>query len=305
VKNSPDIARPRSLQLLIGLFALLSYAQALAAPPKPTDPLSHQNYIRLKERFESLAPRFSDPAILTCLAVETTALAWTLAAARLTEDQARQVKWQTRAAEFEKSWSASRDWEARHRRALNVYYEAFSEVARQLAGPGQDGGQNADLRAVLDRTDRDMSFLDPRDPDAFLEKEALSRGLMGLGSIIIHSFGPEPSETAELILATVTEETRALSRRKDIHFRARLALIYAAQVQALTEILFLLGPAAGPPLHPALEEIKAALEKSGADPRLPTTLSLLWTAQAQASLPLAYWLSAKPDPDDDRDDEAP
>ena len=276
---------------MIGFLAILSFSQALAMPPGESD--DPQNYLRLKERFETLALRHSDPVILACLAVETTAQAWTLAAARLAGDPATQAQWRNKAAEFEKSWSASRDWEARHRRALKVYYEALSEVARKLAGVRQDGSLNNELKAVLERTDRDLSLLARAPADAYLEKEALSRGLMGLARVIIRSFGSGPDLPAELILSTVTKETRALSRRKDIHLRARLAFTYAAHVQALTDLLFVLGSTAGPPLSRPLAEIRTALEKAGADTRLPTTLSLVWTAQAQASLPLAYWLSAR------------
>ncbi|MDR2934894.1 MAG: hypothetical protein LBV70_03300 [Candidatus Adiutrix sp.] len=251
------------------------------------------NFLRLKERFETLAQRYSDPIILTCLAVETTAQAWTLAAARLTEDPDNQTKWLTQAAEFEKSWGVSRDWDARHRRALKVYYEALSEVARKLAGFYPNGRQNAELAVVLDRNDRAMAAL-TKNPDDYLEKETFSYGLMNLADVLIRSSDLGLDQPADFILDSVIKETRALRRQKGLHYRARLAFIYAAQIQGLTDLLFLLGQAAGPPLSRPLTEIRIALDKDGADSRLPTTLGLIWTAQAQASLPLAYWLSTRP-----------
>ena len=282
---------------MIGLSALLflSCTQALATPPAPPAIAAEDqlNFLRLKDRFETLAQRYSDPLILACLAVETTAQAWTLAAARLTEDQTSQTRWQTRAAEFEKSWSGGRDWDARHRRALKVYYEALSEVARKVAGVSQDGHQNAELAAVLDLNDQALKALAKR-PDDYLEKEILSYGLMNLVEVIIRSSDFGLDQPASLILDAVAEETGALHRRKELHYRARLAFIYSAQIQGLTDLIFLLGQAAGPPLSIPLADIRADLDKAGADPRLPTTLSLVWTAQAQASLPLAYWLSTRP-----------
>ena len=294
MKSLTDITRSFRRRLLIGLLALLSYTPALATPShSPAVTAEDQlNFLRLKDRFETLAQRYSDPIILACLAVETTAQAWTLAAARLTEDPENQARWQARASEFEKSWSVNRDWDARHQRALKVYYEALSEVATKVAGVSQDGSQNAELATVLDRNDRALKILAKR-PDDYLEKEILSYGLMSLAEVIIRSSDLGLDQPAEFILKAVAEETGALRRRKGLHYRARLAFIYTTQVQGLTDLIFLLGQAAGPPLSHSLADIRAALDKAGADPRLPTTLCLIWTAQAQASLPLAYWLSTR------------
>jgi hypothetical protein len=176
---------------------------------------------------------------------------------------------------------------------LKVYYEALSEVTRKVAGVDQNGRQNSELAALLDRNDRALATLAKR-PDDYLEKEILSYGLMTLAEIIIRSSDFGLDQPAGLILDAVAEETGALHRRNGLHYRARLAFIYTAQVQGLTDLIFLLGQAAGPPLSRPLAEIRATLDKAGADPRLPTTLSLVWTAQAQASLPLAYWLSNRP-----------
>jgi hypothetical protein len=298
VKNPTDTTWRFRRRLLVVLFAFLSCLPALAAPPGLSAAVveDQSNFLRLKDRFETLAQRYSDPIILACLAVETTAQAWTLAAARLTRDPANQAKWQARAAEFEKSWSASRNWDARHRRALKVYYEALSEVARKVAGVYPGGRQNAELMVVLDRNERALAAL-AKHPDDYLEKEALSYGLMNLADVIVRASDLGLDQPADLILDAVTKETRALRRQKGLHYRARLAFIYSAQVQALTNLLFLLGQAAGPPLSRSLAEIRIALDKDGADSRLPTTLGLLWTAQAQASLPLAYWLSTRPGAD--------
>ena len=110
MKSPTDITRRFRRRLLVVLFAFLCCLPAPAAWPQPYAARAEDqsSFLRLKEHFETLAQRYSDPIILTCLAVETTAQAWTLAAARLTEDPASQAKWQSRAVEFEKSWSASR-----------------------------------------------------------------------------------------------------------------------------------------------------------------------------------------------------
>jgi hypothetical protein len=297
VKNPPDITRPFRQCIIPGLFAILCCLAAMAALPRPLGATveDQANFLRLKERFETLAQRHSDPVILACLAVETTAQAWTLAAARLTEDPIIQAQWKARAAGFEKSWSsAGWDWDTRHRRALRVYYEAFSDVARKVAGVRTDGRRNDELAAVLEKADKALAALSKRSPDAYLEREALSHGLMSLASIVIHSSDHRLGRPAGLILEAVDEAVDDLRHRKGLHYRARLSFIYTAQVQGLTDLIFLLSQTAGPPLSRPLAEIQAALDRAGADPRLPITLSLLWTAQAQASLPLAYWLSTRP-----------
>jgi len=296
VRQFPNITRHLRRWLFIGFCTCVSGSAALAAPPDQpvTTAKSHQDYLHLKDRFETLVQNYSDPAILACLAVETTAQAWILAAAGLAEDPSAQDLWRTKAMEFEKSWSASRDWEGRHWLALKIYHEALREVVRQLAKGHPEGSPVAELAAELNRNDSDLAVLAANPPDASLEKEILSRSLIDLARLIIRSIGPRLNPRADLILAEVAEKTQALRDRKDLHYRAKLAFIYAAQIQGLTDLIFLLGPTAGPPLNHSLAEIKAALEKTGTDHRLSTTLCLVWTAQAQASLPLAYWLSTRP-----------
>ena len=223
MKSPTDIIWRFRRRLLVVLFVCLCLP-APAAWPQPSAALAEDqsNFLRLKEHFETLAQRYSDPIILTCLAVETTAQAWTLAAARLSEDPVNQARWQARAAEFEKSWSAGRDWDARHRQALKVYYEALSEVARKVAGFYPNGRQNAELAVVLDRNERALAALS-KNPDDYLEKETFSYGLMNLADLIIRSTDLELDQPADLIMDAVIKETRALRRQKGLHYRARLA----------------------------------------------------------------------------------
>ena len=297
MKGDRDISGPAGRPTLWGASAWVCL-MFLAAPAfgGAADDRLRQDYLRLKTRFELLARRNSDPAALACLSVETTALTWALAAAQLAEDRESQTGWRNRADEFEKSWSSSRDWDRRHRRALKVYYEALEAVGRALAAESGHTLLAAEVRAITARVARETAALGER-PDASLEKLVFSDGLFDLAAAITRALGRGSLDRpADLIAQDVDEEAETIRGRGDLHYRAKLAYLYAAHVQGLTDLVFLWGRPAGPPLSQNLEEIHLALNKVGGDRRLPTTLSLAWIAQTQACLPLAHWLVTRPRP---------
>ena len=288
-------------RLLPALFLVLSCVPALAGPVRAfgqtADDQLRQDYLRLKNRFEALAGRNSDPEILACLAVETTALVWTLAAAHLADDPEDQDRWQREADAFEKSWSESRRWDNRHQRALKAYYQALSEVTRLLLSAGPDQRLEAEFQVATDHTGRKLAALAEK-PDAALEREALSGGLVGAAYVLVRILGRGTLDhQAGLIIADMAEEAAAVRRRRGLHYRARLAFLNACNVQGLTDLIFLLRLTTVPTLGRNLDQVHAVLKKPGPDHRLSTLLGLTWVAQAQAALPLTYWLINRPRPD--------
>jgi hypothetical protein len=255
--------------------------------------LSRTDFLRLKSRFETLTRKNSDPEVLSCLAMETTALAWTLAAANLTEDAEARAEWQERAVAFEKSWAISEDWKLRQQSALRMYYEAMREIALFLVSKNKPGRLASDLNKIMIRARQNVSGLNNH-PDFALERLALSGNLVNMAAMIVRSLGNGTLDRpVELILQDMLAEAEATRRRGDIHYRAKLALLYASNIQGLTDLIFLMALPAGPPLSQDLALIHGNLNKSSDDRRLTTSLSLTWIAQTQATLPLAYWVTTQ------------
>jgi len=93
------------------------------------------------------------------------------------------------------------------------------------------------------------------------------------------------------VLADMVARSEAVNQRQDIHYRAKLSFLYAGNLSGLTAMIFLLGQSAGPPLSQEMAALHGTLNKYGPGSSLPSAMSLTAVAQAQASLPLAYWLA--------------
>lgn len=287
------ISTPRLLAALsYGLLALALACHPSMARAASSADLLRADYLRLKERFEAQARQNTDPRVLSCLAVETVALSWTLAAAQLTEDEDARREWRTKAAEFETSWDEAKTWDARHLRALELYYEALTEVDLYLVTQGQRQLLAKELTQIENQTQRQLQALSDReDPD--LEKRVvLSGALVSLASVATRSLGGAPmEEPVAALLQALVLKSGEIQKRSDLHYRAKLSLLYANNLKGLTTLVFLLGQTAGPPLSRELALIHRSLNQYGQGHSLPYANSLVWVAQAQAVLPLAYWLA--------------
>jgi hypothetical protein len=121
----------------------------------------------------------------------------------------------------------------------------------------------------------------------------ISGALVSLMSVMVGAVGGGVMEQPTRdIMANVVTKADYISKRPDIHYRAKLSFLYANNVQGLGALIFLLGQNAGPPLSAELAVIHGTLNQYGDDLSLPETQSLTWAAQTQAALPLAYWLAS-------------
>lgn len=255
----------------------------------------------LKDRFESQARQNLAPAQLSILGLETTARAWALAAAGLTEDPEARAEWRSRAGELPpperaaggRSETGPRPGlEERHSAALELYYQAFREVVLYLVTVNQQKPLALEMRRIHQLTRAKLARL-TRQPQRELEKRVvLSGALVALATVAVRSLGGNIlGPQMEGLVRDWLERSEALSRRSDLHYRARLQLLYIGNLRRLTALIFVLGRQAGPPLSRELALLHGHLNLYGPKRGLPGAQSLIWAAQAQAAIPLAYWLS--------------
>ena len=249
-------------------------------------------YQRLKQRFEDRVKVTSDPKAASCLSVETSALAWLLATTNLAADHDGSRKWLNKAAEFEKIAAESQNWDARHLTALEFYYDSLAEIIPLLSTKTSLPFMITELDQVVDKTEEQLAALEGK-PDAYLEKRVvLSGAMVSLMSVMVRAVGGGSMEQpVQGILSNVVTKADHISKRPDVHYRAKLSLLYANNIQGLTALVFLLGQNAGPPLSTELAVVHGTLNQYSLDLSLPDIISLTWVAQAQASLPLAFWLA--------------
>ena len=275
--------------LRLTLLVFLLTAQPLLAAG-PDDTLRTQ-YRRLKTNFENLVQQDENQTAITCLAVETAAMSWGLAMADFQIKTSRGNGWAEKVKEFENSWAVSEEWESRHLRALEFYHEAFETLVLAWVADRQQTWLQNELNSIQFETASQLADLDDR-PDNGPEKRViLSGALASLMGVAVKSIGgATTTESVRLIMEDTVAKARAVGFRTDLHFRGRMSLLYAANLQSLTSLTFLLGRDTGPPLNRELAVIHSGLNQHGPDGGLPRAICLTWTAQAQASVPLAYWL---------------
>lgn len=272
----------------------------LDAEPRELD----DDFSSLKKHFETQARLNSAPPQLTILGLETTALAWTLAVASLTEDLEAREQWRKRAAELsppgknfgEKAASGGLEpalsLEERHSAALDLYYQAFRELTLYLVAANQQKSLALEMKRIHQLTRDKLAGL-PNQPQEELKKRViLSGALVSLATVTIRSLGGNIlTPQLENVVKDLVERSEALSRRSDLHHRAKLQLLYIGNLRCLTSLIFILGRQAGPSLNRELAELHSSLNFYGPKRSLPGALSLIWAAQAQAAIPVAYWLS--------------
>lgn len=266
-------------------------------------------FSRLKELFEAQARQNLAPAQLSILGLETTAQAWALAAVGLTEDPEAREEWRGRAektpsspnrfAEDEVEAGRTRrgstdrqSLEERHSAALELYYLAFREVALYLVTANRQKDLALEMKLIHRLTRDKLARLDGQPQRALEKRVVLSGALVALATVAIRSLGGNLlNPQMEGLVNDWLERTEILSRRVDLHYRARLQLLYIGNLRRLTALVFILGRQAGPPLGRELAQLHGNLNTYGPKRGLPGAQSLIWAAQAQAAIPLAYWLS--------------
>ncbi len=253
-----------------------------------------ERFFTLKEHLENASLESDDPAVISCLAVETAAMAWLLAVAELMDEEETRREWLAKANDFQESWEASRNWEARHLAALENYYDALSELTIFLISENNQKPLAGEWQRIREKTKRQLTEMSQKTDSVLEKKVILSGALVGLSSIIVRSVGGGPmTRPVREKISELMDNAQEINKRPDLHYRAKLSLLYAGNLQGLTAMTFILGMNAGPPLSEKLAILHGTLNKYGPGSSLAQALGLTWTAQAQASVPLAYWLAGR------------
>lgn len=275
---------------LIWALAMMSISSPLFAGPD--EARLREEYIKLKNSFEKEVRTHQAPHIVACLSVETTALAWGYAAAYLLDSD----EWLEKAGAYETSRHQSANWENRHCEALKFFWEALLPISIIILESSPQPRLTAELAQIADEAGRRLVELESLPGSIPEEQVVLSGALAGMMGILVKVVGGAAmEESVNLILKDMALKAEVVESRQDLHYRGRNALTYAGNLQGLTSLVFLLGRNAGPPLSRDLAKVHGSLNRHGAGKKLPDAICLTWTAQAQAALPLAYWLATHAD----------
>lgn len=279
--------KTRLFRLLAAAVALAILAGPMGAAARAATPPGEaaglqQDFLQLKKRFEAEVRKTRDQKRLMVLSLEAAAEAWGLAADHLAGRQRPPRK----------SAPSPKDLERREAAALGRYYDSMLLLARRLTAKNNQLPLAAEVEAIAAKTDEQLGTLAPK-PESEVERDtALAGALASLMAVTVKSVGGGAMEQPiQIIVKEMVARANGTTDRPDLHYRGKMSLLYANNVQGLTDLTFLLGHNAGPPLSDELARVHNDWSRHLAEASLPAALSLTWTAQCQAVLPLAFWLA--------------
>ncbi|MDR1110459.1 MAG: hypothetical protein LBP92_07145, partial [Deltaproteobacteria bacterium] len=204
----------------------------------------------IKHEFENQIQGVADQKQIAALALRAAGQAW-MAAAAAADRNSELFDPGESLESFGTGWDeAGNSWADRESRALRLYFEAASRLTARLALQAGDKKTADDLALLLSAARSGLRRPQPMTVQA-LEAEAKvfwSNRLTALASIM-GGLGARPGQRGELddLVEDLLNRAEVVARRTDIHYQAKMELLYLNNAQSLTLILFLMAKADGSP----------------------------------------------------------
>jgi hypothetical protein len=279
----------------MAIFAFLECSPARADIVGETKALLTRELDSLKDEFESDLQGVSDQGRIAALSVRAGARAWAVAAAAVSSPE-DEVFPRMRLERFQAMWDKEKgSWPSKEKAALRTYFESMGRLAAKLTDKRKDPGVNADLTNLFSGATY-SSFRRARTLQARLAEDRVfwSNRLDVLATMLIRLKCPETAEALDDVVEDMLNRAEVISRRTDVHYQARMELLYLNNSQSLARMLFLMGKSPSSPVVAEAEALERAWLKHLADGAAPVSdlSSVTWVANAQMAFPLAWWVAA-------------
>ncbi|MDR2368965.1 MAG: hypothetical protein LBF58_12830 [Deltaproteobacteria bacterium] len=296
----PPVPRNGALAIAVALSLALAapaWAQGGFGPGQGDLARLERRLDSVKREFEDQLGGLADHRQISALALRAAGEAWMEAAAQADPpgelfDPVELI------GDFEKGWEESeRSWAEREARALRFYFVALARLAARLAVRSGDKETAANLAGLLKAARSGQKRPRPLTAQA-VEAEAKvfwSNRLCALAAILGH-LGDDKAQrqgVADLV-EDLLNRSEVVARRTDIHYQAKMELLYLNNAQSVTRVLFLLAKDGPPNVADRAMAMERAWDNhmTKNDLRVADRVSLTWVANAQLAFPLAWWLAS-------------
>jgi len=248
----------------------------------------------LKSNFETKIDGIKDQSEISALAIKAATEAWILATMQM---GTQEVGWNynDRLKWLDEQWSNSKTtWQEKEICSLKIYHEALAKIASNMVTKTNNTTALLSLDA-LSSLQGDFSGNSKTATTREAEiKVFLTNRLVVLLSLIIRMESKTNNEQLDDIMEDMLNRADIISYRKDIHYQARMDLLYLNNAQSMTSMNFLLARLIKPMLKEAETVESAWLSHiNEEDNQVSDQISLTWVANAQLSFPMAYWLTTE------------
>jgi hypothetical protein len=189
-----------------------------------------------------------------------------------------------------------KSWELKEISAIKKYYEALTRIVTILAGQKGDKLTLAKLKAILARPGSEPGKTRTRPTQEAEAKVFWSNRVAAVFPLAVELLAPEYSQELDDITEDMLNRAEIIAIRRDIHYRARLDLLYLNNVQSLASMLFLIAESPNSPFASEAKSLELTVETLSLDPQvqLADKISLYLVTSAQLTIPMAHWLATGP-----------
>jgi hypothetical protein len=269
-------------------------APADAPPPAlaPAPETLEEGLGRVKADFEgSLAP-LKDPIMIQALSLKETCLALFMTVTVL-EPGMYGNYYSEKSRELERLWSSRKNsWDMKEVQELTLYSEALSRLVVIVAGRLNNQGilKEFNVVAASSATGKARS-----QPAKIAEARVYwSNRIVVLTSLLIRLASSDKAKALEDITDDLLNRSEVIASRRDVHYQARMDLLYLNNMQSLTSMLFLMASDSRSPVAAHAMEMESDWEQRIADPdfQVSEKTSLSLVSSTQLSFPLLNWLAS-------------
>ncbi|MDR1658461.1 MAG: hypothetical protein LBT47_13110 [Deltaproteobacteria bacterium] len=298
---SPGLITAPKVRLTF-LTALLPLLLVLASPARaqptggPPDILLTIEIDRIKEGFEEQLKQADSQSQISALAIRAAAMAWATSAAAVAGGDSPFPN--GRLEFFQDQWDKAGDsWPSREILALKMYFEAVGRLAILIACHEPiNKAVMEELSSLLSEANYTSFGRLKTKPTQLAEDRVFwSNRLSTMATIVIKLQNPDQMLELENQIVDLINRSEVISRREDIHYQARMELLYLNNAQGLASMLFLMAKSDDSPIIEQAQAMETAWQKhiETGDSQVATQNTLAWVTNTQLSFPLAWWLAAE------------
>jgi hypothetical protein len=245
----------------------------------------------IKADFEKSLGTLKDPKIIQALSLRSADLALLLTLSAL--DPANYGAYQQeRSAYLDRVWSDKKlSWEMRELRELSVYSEALSRLVVIMAGQMNDQRVLTEFVGLLgDKVTGKAKSQPAKIAEA---KVYWSNRIVVHTSLLIKLIAPEKAGALEDMIDDLLNRAEVIATRRDVHYQARMDLLYLNNMQTLTGMQFLVATDKVSPISAEAATMEDSWEERIQDPdfQVSEKTSLSLVSNTQLAFPLLYWIA--------------
>jgi hypothetical protein len=246
----------------------------------------------IKSDYESKLSTLKNPKIIQALSLKEMDLALFMTV-EVVNPETYGNYYQERGGHLERLWANTKiSWEIKEIYSLALYSEALSRLVVTIAGIENNQTILSDFVEV---TKASTTGKARSQPAKIAEARVYwSNRIVVITSLLIKLLSPEKAHELEDILDDLLNRAEVIATRRDVHYQARMDLLYLNNVQSQSIMLFLLAKDKDSSISQSAEAMEAAWEERIADSdfQVSEKTSLSLVSNTQLSFPLLHSIAS-------------